>query len=98
MISNYSSEGLKAISDYLNELIEIQKVWFQNELARLASVSSGAISNLRKNSKCIQGQIIYEPKPKTLNRLAPHIPDPLTGKAFTPERFRRVAFGEEPLR
>jgi len=93
----YSSDGLREIANCIDEFL-INTDLSQNELARKVGVSSATIGTLRKNARSLPGQIIAEPSIKTLSALAPHLPDPLTGKPFAPERLRRIAFGEESLK
>jgi hypothetical protein len=94
----YSPKGLRDIAKYLDELIDGRNLFSQNRLGELSGISSGTIGTLRTNALIVD-EIIHAPSIKTLYRLAKHLPDPdRPNTNLTPERLRRVAFGEEPLR
>ncbi len=102
----YSPEGLRAIALYLDELIDSDPPFItQNALAKIAGISSQTIGEIRRN-RSNTTEMSYEPKPKTLMAIAPHIPDPRlpqspsepTRTFANPEDFLLMARGIIPIK
>lgn len=103
----YDPNGLRDLAIYLDDLIDGDKPLFesQNALGELAGVSPNTIKGLRKNRDLtpegFENGSYHKPTIEVLLALAPHLPDPLTGKPFEPTarpcRLEAVARGWEPL-
>jgi transcriptional regulator with XRE-family HTH domain len=95
-MSFYSVNGLRLCANYLDDIIERQRLYTQNKLCERIGVTSNTLKGVRSN-RYAQTEIIYRPDPDLFLSIAPNLPDPLTGKPFEPERFLRIARGIDTL-
>lgn len=62
----------------------------QNQLAALINVSPTTLRNLRNNLHC-PDTILSTPDPETLEKLAPYLANPDTGKRYLPNELIEIA-------
>lgn len=89
----WSSAGLKRVAELVEAEARADNS-SQKIIAQKAGVSEQTISNLLLNRYNTDDRIVKEPKPDTLMKVAPHVTNPATGRAFEPEEFLAIARGQ----
>ncbi|MBL1177622.1 hypothetical protein [Pantanalinema sp. GBBB05] len=104
-MSIYSAEGLRVLAKLIDDQIEEQRLYSQNDLVAAAKITASTVRSIRKNRNITdedwEAGRHYEPGLESVLGLANGVIDPLTGEPFgtkgQPCRFEKIVRGWEEL-